>query len=59
MFEIEDSMNEINSPYHIFNLDKFMYLQYLDDSEKNGLITINRAAGLNTVSVMMSVGSSL
>ena len=48
-FEIEDSMKESNSPHHIFNLDKYMYLQYLDDASKNGLITINRAAGLNTV----------
>jgi hypothetical protein len=26
-----------------------MYLQYLDEMRKNGLVTINRAAGLNTV----------
>lgn len=48
-FEIEDSMNDINSPYRIFNLDKFMYLQYLDEAAKNELITIDRTAGLNTV----------
>ena len=26
-----------------------MFLQYLDERRKNGLVTINRAAGLNTV----------
>ncbi len=48
-FEIEESMNQINSPARLFNLDKYMYLQYLDDMRKNGLVTINRTAGLNTV----------
>lgn len=48
-FEIEDSMNLPNSPVKIFNLDKYMYLQYLDDAKRNELITINRTAGLNTV----------
>ena len=48
-FEIEDSMKIVNSPILLFNLDKYMYLQYLDDMRKNGLITINRTAGLNTV----------
>ena len=48
-FEIEESMNAINSPVRIFNLDKYMYLQYLDEARKNELITINRTAGLNTV----------
>lgn len=48
-FKIEDSMNDINSPYLLFNLDKNMYLQYLEDMKKNGLITINKTAGLNTV----------
>ena len=48
-FEIEESINVYNSPVKIYNLDKYMYLQYLDEMRKNGLITINRAAGLNTV----------
>lgn len=48
-FIIEESMEEYNSPYRIFNLDKNMYLQYLEEMKKNGLITINKTAGLNTV----------
>lgn len=48
-FKIEDSFKESGSPYLIFNLDKNMYLQYLEEMRKNGLITINKTAGLNTV----------
>ncbi len=48
-FNIEDSIDEINSPMKIFNLDKNMYLQYLEEMKKNQLITINKTAGLNTV----------
>lgn len=48
-FNIEDSIEEINSPIRIFNLDKNMYLQYLEEMKKNQLITINKTAGLNTV----------
>lgn len=48
-FIIEDSMEEINSPVRIFNLDKYSYLQYLDEMNRNGLVTINKTAGLNTV----------
>lgn len=48
-FKIEDSFEEIGSPYLIFNLDKNMYLQYLEEMKKNGLIIINKTAGLNTV----------
>ena len=48
-FEIEGSMKVENSPARLLNLDKYMYLQYLDDMRKNELITINRTAGLNTV----------
>ena len=48
-FVIEDSLNDLNTPLNIFNLDKNMYLQYLDEMRKKGLITINKTAGLNTV----------
>lgn len=48
-FNIEDSMEAKNSPMRIFNLDKYMYLQYLDEMRKNELVTINKTAGLNTV----------
>lgn len=48
-FDIEESMEIKNSPMSIFNLDKYMYSQYLDEMKKTGLITINKTAGLNTV----------
>lgn len=48
-FNIEDTIDEINTPIKIFNLDKNMYLQYLEEMRKNQLITINKTAGLNTV----------
>ena len=48
-FNIEDSFDEVESPFLIFNLDKNMYLQYLEEMRNAGLITINKAAGLNTV----------
>lgn len=48
-FVIEDSMKVVNSPVKVFNLDKYTYLQYLEDMSRNELITINRTAGLNTV----------
>ena len=48
-FNIEDSYDKENSPYLIFNLDKNAYLQYLEELQRNGLLTINKTAGLNTV----------
>ena len=48
-FDIEDSMKEEDSPLRIFNLDKYMYMQYLDEMRRNQLVTINKTAGLNTV----------
>lgn len=48
-FNIEDSFSEEKSPYLIFNLDKNMYLQYLEEMKKNDLITTNKTAGLNVV----------
>ena len=48
-FVIEESMDLENSPAKIFNLDKYTYLQYLDDIRKAGLVRINKTAGLNTV----------
>ena len=48
-FNIEDSFDEHLSPYRIFNLDKNMYLQYLEEMKKNKLIEINKTAGLNVV----------
>ncbi len=48
-FEIEASLHDINSPVKIFNLDKYMLFQYLEEARRNELITINRTSGLNTV----------
>lgn len=48
-FNIEDSFDSENCPVSVFNLDKNSYLQYLDEMKNNGLITINKTAGLNTV----------
>lgn len=48
-FKIEDSISEEKSPCFIFNLDKNTYLQYLDELQRNGLLIINKTAGLNTV----------
>lgn len=48
-FNIEDALHEKGSPVPIFNLDKNMFLQYLDEMRKGGLVTINKTAGLNTV----------
>ena len=48
-FVIDDSIDKINSPTHLFNLDQYSYMQYLDEMRKNDLITINKTAGLNTV----------
>ena len=48
-FNIEDSLSDELSPVSIFNLDKNMYLQYLEEMKKYDLITINKTAGLNVV----------
>lgn len=48
-FVIEESMEKEKSPFKIFNLDKYLYLQYLEEMRKMGLVTINKTAGLNTV----------
>lgn len=48
-FDIELSMEINNSPKKLFNLDKYMYLMYLDELQKLHYITINKTAGINTV----------
>ena len=49
LFEIEGSIGAYNSPVRIFNLDRYVYLQYLDEMRRNGLVTLNRTASLNTM----------
>lgn len=48
-FNIEDVLFEKGSPTYLFNLDKNMFLQYLDEMRKNDFVIINKTAGLNTV----------
>lgn len=48
-FDIDESIELENSPAKIFNLDRYLYFQYLEDLRKLQLITINKTAGLNTV----------
>lgn len=48
-FDIGTSMELENSPKKVFNLDKNMYVQYLDDLQRLGLTTVNKTAGLNAV----------
>lgn len=58
-FNIEDALFEKNSPVFLFNLDKNMFLQYLDEMKKNDLITINKTAGLNTVYLNVKMSTSV
>ena len=55
-FNIEDSICEVEGPCFVFNLDKNSYLQYLDELQRNGLITVNKTAGLNTVYFERKIG---
>lgn len=48
-FAIEDAIEAPCSPVLVFNLDKTMFTQYLDEMRHSGLVTINKTAGLNTV----------
>lgn len=48
-FDIDDAFEKEESPSRLFNLDKYMFMQFLEDMRKNGLVTINKTAGLNTV----------
>ena len=48
-FDIEEAIKGKDSPMRLFNLDKAAFLQYLEEMRHEGLITINKTAGLNTV----------
>lgn len=45
-----DDLSQIkNNPMNIFNLDKNSFYVYLNDMKEEGLITINKTAGLNMI----------
>lgn len=46
-FNIDDAMTEEESPVVCFNMRRDVFLMLLTDMKKNGLITLNRTAGLN------------
>lgn len=48
-FNLNEIYNIEKSPLKIFNLEKGIFLQYLNILKNKGFITINKTAGLNTV----------
>lgn len=52
---IDDLMNEENSPARIFMLDKNLFYLYLNDMSKNGLVIVNRTAGLNQLYIQRTM----
>ena len=49
---IDELLKIQNSPSKLLNLDKNLFNDYLDDMRREGLITINRTAGLNMIYVV-------
>lgn len=54
-FTIDDALKEKNSPFFLFNLDKNIFLQYLDEIQRKGFIHIDRTAGLNTAYISKTI----
>lgn len=52
---IDELIKIQNSPTKLLNLDKNLFNDYLDDMRREGLITINRTAGLNMIYVANSL----
>ena len=52
---IDELLKIQNSPSKLLNLDKNLFNDYLDDMRREGLITINRTAGLNMIYVSKSL----
>lgn len=50
-FNLEDMYTWNNNPINMFNLSKSSLFQYLDEMKKNGLISLIKTAGLNTVTI--------
>lgn len=46
---IDDILNDTNSPAKIFNLDRNLFSKYLEDMKSAEFILLNRTAGLNTI----------
>lgn len=46
---VDDLMNRENNPMKLFCFDKNTFYLYLNDMKENGLITINKTAGLNMI----------
>lgn len=51
-FNIQDYYELENTPLKFFNLSKSSFLLYLEEMKKNGLITLIKTAGLNTVTIL-------
>lgn len=50
-FEVNAALADEKSPVKVFTLDKGIFSQYLNIMRNEGLITINKTAGLNTVNI--------
>ena len=50
-FNLEDMYLWDNNPLNVFNLSKSSMYQYLDEMKKNGLISLVKTAGLNTITI--------
>lgn len=50
-FNLEDLFSWKNNPLRIFNISKSSMFQYLDEMKKNGLISLIKTAGLNTITI--------
>ena len=46
---IDDILNDTNSPAKIFTLDRNLFSKYLEDMKSAEFILLNRTAGLNTI----------
>ncbi|MFI3252475.1 MAG: DUF4007 family protein [bacterium] len=50
-FNIEDILEAKDNPLNIFNLTKSVFFSYLDEMKKDGLLTVVKTAGLNTITI--------
>lgn len=52
---IDDLISKNNSPSKIFNMDKNLLYLYLNDMKQDGLVTINKTAGLNMLYIQKNM----